>query len=225
MTSLSSIVLDNLVSLTIHKVGIKRNTKKVLFPATLLPNLHAVSVRGYAYDYWTRHYTYIEPKDLPTGQLDFQQVHIDDEQVFPSDLFARSTPVLVSFRMAQAGWLSSLSLTRYEHLHLAVDDFKSLHAYIDLERLSIHIKSSTIIKSLSLPARLQNPSNLDAPLLAARQSLLEACAAKKVDIVWCPFANTLEDDRGVSRDFWEYAKELKRKKRNEGERASAYGRR
>jgi hypothetical protein len=119
--------------------------------------------------------------------------------------------------MTQVGWLSS----RYEHLHLAVDDFKSFHRSIDLERLSIHIKSSKIIKSLSLPASFQNPSSLDAPPPAARQSLLDTCIAKKVDIVWRPFAKSSEDDRGVSRDFWEYAKELKRKKQIEAVGASA----
>jgi hypothetical protein len=90
MTSLSSIVLDNLVSLTIHKVGSKRNTKKELFPAASLPNLRAVSVRGKGYDHWTRTYVYIEPKDLPQGQLDFQQVHVDDRHFFPRELFTAS---------------------------------------------------------------------------------------------------------------------------------------
>jgi hypothetical protein len=48
-----------------------------------------------------------------------------------------------------------------------------------------------------------------------RLLLLRVCEDKKVDIIWRYEAKTAADDVGVSKDFWEYAKELKKKKQLE----------
>jgi hypothetical protein len=90
--------------------------------------------------------------------------------------------------------------------------------------LSFYVEDSPYLRSLCLPSALSR-SHPDRPGLdRGRDQLLEACRVRNVDIIWRPYANKPEDDFGISKEFWGYAKEVKRKNREqteaEGGRAS-----
>jgi hypothetical protein len=74
-------------------------------------------------------------------------------------------------------------------------------------------KKRNHLKSLSLPIQIHRDTSpaTFADLAPPRDKLLEVCEANGVRVIW---RTSVEkgDDVGVSKEFWQYAKELKRKR-------------
>lgn len=86
------------------------------------------------------------------------------------------------------------------------------------------VKKSETIKSLSLPLTLSPSSTLLRLATSARDEIIQLCHKRGIDLIWRPYSVSREDDIAVSRDFWAYAKGLKRRSKElETEEASIGG--
>jgi hypothetical protein len=135
---------------------------------------------------------------------------------------SRLYPVLLTVDLTDF-YHDTSSLRLFQHLFLCTWSGRQDDADHGLLRLASFIDTSSGLASLSLPAKLLPSSTLPESLpplspavAAARDVLLRACDGSGVDVVWRRSCFEPEDDRGVSRDFWEYAKELKRKRPERG---------
>ncbi|GAA5871352.1 hypothetical protein JCM8547_002643 [Rhodosporidiobolus lusitaniae] len=81
---------------------------------------------------------------------------------------------------------------------------------IELQDTMAEHRSSTSnpLPSLAIPVRLFLTRSRACP--SSRQSL-STCASRKINIIWRLNSKKPVDDEAVSRNFWRYAKELKRK--------------
>jgi hypothetical protein len=215
MTSCSSIVFKDLVSLTLYNVTSTRNTKNALFPAASFPSLRAVYVQG-STDWWTGRRTFVEPTGLRQGQLDFMQVHVSDKGIFPPDLHNRGAPILLSLPLSSSHTLNSPALGQFEHFLFLLDPFANDYSTrLSLLDLRLFVQSQTSIESISLPSTFSPSSPASSGVASHRDAVLLACASRKIDVVWRLHSKKSADDVGISRDFWEYAKGLKKKKQLE----------
>jgi hypothetical protein len=213
MTSCSSIVFKDLVSLTLYNSTSTRNTKNTLFPAASFPSLRAVYAQG-STDRRTGRRTFVEPTGLRQGQLDFMQVHVSDKGIFPPGLHNRGAPILFSLPLSSSHTLNSPALGRFEHFLFLLDPFANDYStQLSLLDLRLSVQSHTSIKSICLPSTFSPSSPASSGIASGRDSVLLACASRKIDVVWRLHAKKSADDVGVSRDFWEYAKALKKKKK------------
>ncbi|GAA5871366.1 hypothetical protein JCM8547_002647 [Rhodosporidiobolus lusitaniae] len=203
-TSFSSVVFRNLVSLTIHNLEPFRHSEAQIDSKISL----------------------VEPASL-ANQLDMMQVVIGRIEGFPADLLKRDVPVLLTFSLAWADELSTCR--RFQHFHLMAwedsDYFSSCKPTELLQKLVEIIASHTQIKSLSLPYQLHSSSSssLHPDQHSTRDDLLSTCASRGLDIIWRLGSKKPVDDEAVSRDFWRYAKELKRKKAMQAEGGGGNG--
>ncbi|GAA5859774.1 hypothetical protein JCM8547_007021 [Rhodosporidiobolus lusitaniae] len=192
-SSFSSVVFHNLVSLTIHNVGRIGHRSAYLFPCAAFPSLEAVYTTSSNLSF-IHGREFIEPRGLKKGQLDMLQVHIEQNEFFPSDLLQRGTPVLLTL------------------------DLRFAIALGGGTPLIEHVEASVTLKSLSLPSQFHPSSHLlQTELVPFRDKIFATCASRKIDIIWRLDSKEPVDDEAVSRDFWRYAKELKRKKTGEAE--------
>lgn len=121
-----------------------------------------------------------------------------------------SQPALADFEHYQIEPVSSHNSRGYSHPLSYLDDpCRPLRDLCDV------VKRSQALKSLWLPWDFSDLNPKISDVLHARDALLEACRAKGVEVRWRLASRETEDDRGVSREFWEYARELKRRKRVE----------
>jgi hypothetical protein len=138
----------------------------------------------------------------------------------------RPYPVLLSFDFLDGAYLYEHPFISYEHFlliapHESTASSTELPVVLFLKVLVGSLRLHEHIRSLSLPSFLSPSSPLSPALAGVRGDLLSVCRARNIDIVWRYNSKRAEDDIAVSKDFWEYAKELKRKKeRVEAEGAS-----
>ncbi|GAA5866654.1 hypothetical protein JCM8547_002711 [Rhodosporidiobolus lusitaniae] len=80
------------------------------------------------------------------------------------------------------------------------------------------------MRSLRLSSQL-HPSSplLKSGLVTIRDDPLGTCASRKINIIWRMNSKEPVHDIGVSKEFWAYAKELKRKKAIEAEGGAGGG--
>lgn len=74
------------------------------------------------------------------------------------------------------------------------------------------VREAVLIESVSPPIALHPSQHLLPIVRTARNALLAACEARGVEILWRLYAPMEREDIAFSRDYWEYAKELKRKR-------------
>jgi hypothetical protein len=148
------------------------------------------------------------------------QVNLEDYAAYPLDLHSRGAAVLLSFRLDQVEHLANPVFSRFQHFHLRASPFTD-DDVVAFARLILFVGQRDYIKSLSLPASLSPDYPLPLDLSLQRDDLLAGCKLWHIDVVERPLAKKPEDNVGVSREFWEYAKEMKRKKLIEAVGASA----
>ncbi|GAA5859753.1 hypothetical protein JCM8547_007012 [Rhodosporidiobolus lusitaniae] len=118
------------------------------------------------------------------------------------------------------------TVSRFQHFHLdAWQDsdydrpFKYLTPKEALQKLVKAVAHDAHMRSLSLPSQLHPSfsSSLEPDQHSTRDDLLSTFTSRKVNVIWRLDSKKPVDDEGVSRDFWTYAKELKRRKVIEAE--------
>ncbi|GAA5859697.1 hypothetical protein JCM8547_006988 [Rhodosporidiobolus lusitaniae] len=166
------------------------------------------------------------------SQLDMLQVALQMYRNFPSDLPDSDVPVLLAFSLDWTGFLSIAHVSRFQHFQLdAWEDSRykvparSQRLEKDLRQLVDAVANLEQIKSLSLPFQFHPSSSsfLRPDQHTIRDNLLSTCTSRKVDVIWRMNSEKPVDDETVSKDFWRYAKELKRQKAVDTEGSSASG--
>ncbi|GAA5859764.1 hypothetical protein JCM8547_007017 [Rhodosporidiobolus lusitaniae] len=207
MISFSSIVFRNLVSLTIHKLGSNGRSVTPLLPAASSPKLKALYTTSSESD-WIGHtwiYTLLEPGGLD-NQIDMLQVNANVVRTVGGDLRQRNLPVLLTFPLQSA---AEIPKTRYNRF-----------CHFQLDAWGAHEFACNYDHLLPLPSLSSASLFRCRPwecLIALRDRILSTCASREIDVIWRLDSKKPVDDEGVSRDFWRYAKEIKRKKAIESE--------
>jgi hypothetical protein len=203
-TSLKA-VFPHLVTLTIDNMW-------STWPSKSFPSLRALCGTGL-------HGAKNLPTGFPSGQLDMVQIdHIQNDFSFPGDFKQRyvGVPVLVRvtpyFPYIPSGRGPKLSDCEYLDYSF---DAEGAHAVQELTELLNLVQSHLLLKALCLPISLSLSRPLPSDLSSTRDDLLTECSRKGVDIIWRVNSLKPEDDVGLSRDFWEYAQGLKKKKQLE----------
>jgi hypothetical protein len=114
-------------------------------------------------------------------------------------------------------------LSRFEHLHMCITNLELARPVVFLGQLRLLVEASQSIKTLVLAHQLSPTVALAATVGQARDALLRTCAAKGVTVLWRLNSKAREDDFGISKEFWDYAKELKRKKQLEAAEEGSSG--
>ncbi|GAA5859808.1 hypothetical protein JCM8547_007037 [Rhodosporidiobolus lusitaniae] len=219
----SSIVFRNLVSLTIHEFRSNDLSDTPLLPTASFPSLKAVDTTSWKWTGRTGGLKLLEPEGLES-QLDMLQVHVGLVDADGGDLWQRGVPVLLTFSQLSAHKMSELRFNKFRHFQLdACQAHEMAHYSARLQSFTLTLTTLSNIQSLSLPSHLHPSSDsfLGNALIELRDRILSTCASRKVDIIWRLNSKERVDDEGVSRDFWRYAKELKRKKAIEVEGGAA----
>ncbi|GAA5866649.1 hypothetical protein JCM8547_002709 [Rhodosporidiobolus lusitaniae] len=193
------------------------SSEQVIFEAVDdMPALVELRLAIEQYDSSTRQTNLVE---LLGKQLDTIQVAIWTHESFPSDLLNRDVPVLLGFSLS---WVDELAaFSRFQHFHLmgwqdSWYDQALTHRNSEdaLHKLVKAVANQPHMRSLSLPSQLHASSpSLKPEHVSVRDELLTPCAVYEVDIIWRLDSKDPLDDPGVSRDFWRYAQELKKKKK------------
>jgi hypothetical protein len=159
------------------------------------------------------------PADFPSGQLDMVQIdHFQDDHFCRRNFKQRyaGVPVLVrlmaDFPRRPLGRVAKPE--EYEHLGFS-DDLEGVRSVQALAELLHLVQSHTLLKSLCLPISLSLSQPLPSNLSSTRDALLKECSTKGIDVIWRLNSMKPEDDACLSRDFWDYAKGLKKKKQLE----------
>lgn len=206
----------SLTSLTLHHVHIW--AIDVDF-ASSFPSLRALYTRG-RFQQREGRVSLLECPSLHP-QLDMLQVHVDEHELFATDLLQQTTlPVLLTIYFDDMNRLHKLAARlNPEHLQLIVppadcepdEDEPDEELSIDplLATLQLALKKLSRLSYLSLPALFHPSISSD---LAQVEPLLSLCESRSIRIVWRLDSFTDEDDLGVSHEFWAYAKRLKAKK-------------
>ncbi|GAA5976289.1 hypothetical protein JCM11641_001106 [Rhodosporidiobolus odoratus] len=153
------------------------------------------------------------------------QVCFDNRLHFRPELFELVFATLLSIQPSTTRY--ALKLARHRRVqHLQLDSFE-VQAQPQNGQLDVPAARTLLtdlvygmlrhehLKSLSLPAILHPLSPIDPALVADRDTLLAICEGRGIHIIWRLNSKTPEDDIGLSTEFWEYAKELRRKKEGE----------
>ncbi|GAA5866716.1 hypothetical protein JCM8547_002734 [Rhodosporidiobolus lusitaniae] len=222
--SFSSVVFRNLVSLAVHGLPRPVGSTAALLPSWSLPSLKALYTTCEHYNGSTGRTELVEPIGLG-DQLDMLQVFVLSYRTFPSDLPDRDTTVLVVVADYCIEYGSFSAVSRFQHFQLnawneAKEAGRSNRRRTPkqtLQQLLQTVASHAYMRSLSLPSRLHTSSPLESELAATRDDLLTTCVSRGIDIIWRLESKEPDDDKGVSRDFWRYAKGLKKKKALEAE--------
>lgn len=139
-----------------------------------------------------------------------------DYESFSSDIQQRGSAVLLTFEAFVSSVVQDESrFAGFEHLLAKATGNAPNRTSSDLNSLDNLLRVRAKTKSLCLPSTLAPSANLSSDFSAARDAILDTCKTRKIDVVWRPFARAWEDDVGVSRDVWEYAKQARRKKKEE----------
>jgi hypothetical protein len=207
INSAPAFVFPNLVTLTLYAVMC------LPFSREAFPSLRAVRLIGQ----WR--------SELPFRQLDALEVDYEDQEEFPAHLLQHSAPVLVHLKppILSDSSAAGPAFSDYEHFHVSfdVEDDGATEKLKDLEHL---VEGHAALKYLCLPSTL-SPSRILTPTLeVARTALLDSCVAQDVTVLWCRRSSDENADLGISKEFWDYAKEIKRKKQLEEVEKSSGGR-
>ncbi|GAA6039727.1 hypothetical protein JCM8097_001373 [Rhodosporidiobolus ruineniae] len=221
-SDLTSISFPNLVTLTIRaSVDYPNET----FPASRFPKLEAVYSSASTSISGTPYSTFLTFEACPT--LEMLQVHCDSV-MWPSRFAPLSSliPLLLSFPLNQAKQLGYGNLSSFKHFQLEAawrdpyqyqrgPELTTVEHAVDLETLIQFIQSASQILSFSLPYEFHPGTPLPPGRHLRRQKLLDALESRGVKLIWRLNSKAKEDDVAVSREFWEYAKELKAAKAQE----------
>jgi hypothetical protein len=165
------------------------------------------------------------PAGFPPGQLDMVQIdHFQNDHSFPHDFKQRYAGVPILLRLI--GGFSSVASghgpkpSDYEHLSFSFD-MEGVRSVEELKNMLRLVQSHSLLKSLCLPISLSLSRSIPSDLSSTRDDLLTECSKKGIDVVWRINSLKPEDDVGLSRDFWRYAKGLKKKKQLEAAAAAA----
>ncbi|GAA6035879.1 hypothetical protein JCM8097_005753 [Rhodosporidiobolus ruineniae] len=221
---LSHFLFPNLVTLTLQAdfarpKGPIPATHTPVFRPSSFPKLRAVFTRA-------RNGPYASHEILHFGhfpQLDFLQFHVGLRFDLPLDLPFRQYPVLVAFDLLQVESLSMPQFSGFSHFQLDAavagvgQRLTSLENEDLLDDLEDFIRSSPSIRSFSLPAEFHPSTPLPANAVfierrRRRGQLLDALEKRNVKVIWRLNSKEEADDTAVSREFWEFAKELKAEK-------------
>ncbi|GAA5859750.1 hypothetical protein JCM8547_007011 [Rhodosporidiobolus lusitaniae] len=216
LASFSPLVFPNLVSLTIYNVHSGLYTVLPKSPTSSLPSLKAL----YLCPYWTHGEFHCREWAVDLirlgDQLDMLQLHWIQSPCIPAAMMRLEVPIGFVLDFDGGDRLVSMSLVSLKHFLLNAwieEDDEEGH----LTRLTDAIAQHEHIQSLSLPSLRHPSSSLHTSLIPVRNRLLATCASKKVDLIWRMHATEPMDDFSVSRDFWSYAKDLKRREALEAE--------
>jgi hypothetical protein len=215
------VVFHDLQSLTLDEVSGEDSS----LPSTALPSLRALRLSGVQRELFALCNSRSTTASLPYGQLDMIQVDIGDFRRFPRTLRDRGALVLLTVRLDEVSELSKPRFAKFEHIQVPASFF-SRNGHIGVRQLCDFVGRSCHLQSLCLPTIFSPQSRvpLRSPnFVAARDELLAMCEGQSVDVIWRPYAEMAEDDLGVSKEFWEYAKEVKRKKEEEVEKVAMMG--
>jgi hypothetical protein len=205
LTTSPPFVFSNLVTLTL-------NNARSFWSTSSFPSLRALCSTG------TRGARYL-PNRFPLGQLDLVQVDLDqNDGGFPQDFSQHyeGVPVLVRITTGFASLTAGRGprLNDCEHLDYSFN-VDGVRRVLDLAELLNLVRSHLLLKSLCLPFSLSPNRPPPSNLSLLRDDLLNECNNKGIDVVWRLNSMTPEDDACLSRDFWDYAKGLKKKKQLE----------
>jgi hypothetical protein len=208
----------HLVALTLHGGAVERSW----FASTTFPSLRILYSTVVHLDPTSHRASLVQPATPSQDRLDVFQVRLGRSPGVFETLKLRPHPVLLSFDFLDGAHLYEHPFISHEHfLLIAPASSPKLPVVLFLKVLVGSLRLHEHIRSLSLPSFLSPSSPLSPALAAVRGDLLSVCRARNIDIVWRFKSKRAEDDVAVSKDFWEYAKELKRKKeRVEAEGAS-----
>jgi hypothetical protein len=213
LTTSPPFVFSNLVTLTL-------NDARSFWSTSSFPSLRALCSIGT----WGARYL---PNRFPLGQLDLVQIDLNqNDGGFPQDFSQHyeGVPILVRITTDFASLLPGRGpqLSDCEHLDYSfnVDGVRRVQ---DLAKLLHLVRSHLLLKSICLPSAIAPHLPLFANLSSIRDDLLNECNNKGIDVVWRLNSMTPEDDACLSRDFWEYAKGLKKKKHLEAAAVGSSG--
>jgi hypothetical protein len=213
LTTSPKAVFPHLVTLTLDNMWSTWLSKS-------FPSLRAICGTG---TYGARYL----PAGFPSEQLDMVQIdHFQNDYSFPHDFKQRYVGVPILLRLI--GDISSVvpgrgpKLSDYEHLSFSFDT-EGVRSVEELKKLLRLVQSHSLLKSLCLPITLAPNRRLPSDLSSTRDDLLTECSNKGIDVVWRVNSMGPEDDACLSRDFWQYAKGLKKKKQLEAQEASSGG--
>ncbi|GAA5859726.1 hypothetical protein JCM8547_007001 [Rhodosporidiobolus lusitaniae] len=218
IAGISSIVFRNLVSLTVHELRTLGRTATPLLSAASFPNLKALYSTSWEWIGQTGGPKLLEPDGLDS-QLDMLQVDVDVVRRVGGDLWQRNLPVLLIFSLHNAEEIADPRYNKFRHIQLNAWTYEVSYDVSCQSTFSRALTTLPDIQSLSLPAQLHPSfsSSAHPRQHPSRNDLLATCAARKIHVIWRMNSKKPVDDEAIgSKDFWRYAKELKRKKAEEG---------
>ncbi|GAA5861522.1 hypothetical protein JCM8547_008059 [Rhodosporidiobolus lusitaniae] len=206
---LGSVVLDRLVSLSLHC------SPSLELNIATFPRLKALHVGQ-----WDNcgvsalHDLFNFPRLFP--QLDMIQVSQGLIALpIARILVSTETPILLTVHFDLVSDLTRPNLAFGKHFQLNAWVAKDTDGH-HITVLTRALSRRSPITSLSLPAQLHPslppPSSRQPDFGPARDDLLEYCRTHDIAVQWRLDARTQYDDYAVNKNFWEFAKELKRKK-------------
>ncbi|GAA5880835.1 hypothetical protein JCM8547_003754 [Rhodosporidiobolus lusitaniae] len=211
--SFPSLIFPNLVTLTLHRMGAAGTGGVTGLSPSSLPSLRALYLSSSwqnAEAQWAR---WAPDLILLSDQLDMIQIHSVEAKHFPQELLAQGVPVLISVDLTSGfHFLRSADLAPFEHFQL--DAWRSLmtnHLTL-VKALEDSVSRHANIKSLSLPRRIHPSSDLVPALASARDGLLSTCSSRNIRVIWRMNSFAREDDYGVNKEFWEFAKEVRKER-------------
>ncbi|GAA6039715.1 hypothetical protein JCM8097_001367 [Rhodosporidiobolus ruineniae] len=218
-SDLTSISFPNLVTLTIRASFDYPNET---LPASQLPKLQAAYSSATSNISGSWYSTILTFEACPT--LEMLQVRCD-YAMWPSRFTPPSPliPLLLAFPLNQAKQLGTANLRCFKHFQLEAawrDSRQYQRGHVlttaehvdDLETLIKFIQSASQILSFSLPYEFHPGTPLPPGRHLRRQKLLDALESRSIKLIWRLNSKQKEDDVAVSREFWQYSKELKARK-------------
>jgi hypothetical protein len=211
INSAPAFVFPNLITLTLQSVV------SLPFSRDAFPSLRAVRVTAG----W-RHLRF--PSELPFSQLDALEVDYEDQEHLPADLLQHGVPVLVHLNLpiVHAPSPAGPPFDTYEHFHVSFD-LEADGVEEQLKEFNRLVDGHAALKSVYVPSTISPSRTLPPIVELARTSLLDECAARDVTVLWRRSSSIENDNVGISKEFWEYAKHVKEKKKLEAEEGSSGG--
>ncbi|GAA6039713.1 hypothetical protein JCM8097_001366 [Rhodosporidiobolus ruineniae] len=202
----------NLTELTLLGITVSRASSRLRAISTFAADYGSLSVskpRGL-----------VNYASLP--QLDMLQIRVDFAGP-PPGLEALPCPVIVNLNLSPFHDDSLSKYTAFQHFQLDSSYFTATPVWYaqdltgaknqkSLGVLVRFVETIPSIRSFSLPFEF-HPSNRFPPdRQQRRDTLVGALEKRHVKIIWRLYSKEEVDDGAVSREFWEYAKELKARK-------------
>lgn len=223
-----SVVFPNLISLTLRRVKASLSSNGPYLPSSSLPNLkdlHLASTEWVAYrTTYGRDQAILRDYSDIFPQLEVLQMPLYLRDLFPHNLPQLSVPVTITVELGEVSSLAHMP-SFVKHLHLEplfpLNDPATQPAVLDdgvryLGELTCCLEERfSPLETLSLPSQLHDPNRLPPTFVQPRNALLGLSHRRGILILWRLNPKLPADDGGVDREFWEYAKQLRRQKQLE----------